>query len=204
MKLYYSPGACSLASHIALREAGADFDIEKVDLGKKLTETGEDFRAINPKGYVPAMKMDNGEVLTEGVAMLQYIADQAPKSGLAPGPTSFERYRLQEWLNYITTEIHKGIGQFFSDDLKASSYAPAAHAKADTRLDYIEHQLKAQKSDYLMGEAFTVADAYLFTTLRWAPKNGFDLAKYPALKAYMSRVAARPAVKKALEAEGIA
>jgi glutathione S-transferase len=199
MKLYFSPGACSLSPHIALREAGLKFDLEKTDLKAKKTASGTDFLTINPKGYVPALQLDNGKVLTEGPAIVQYIADQKPESGLAPKAGSFERYELQEWLNFITSEVHKPVGSLFNPAMTAD-YKPVVLALIDKRLTWIDGQLQGKQ--YLMGDTFTVADAYLFTVLRWTGFFNIDLGKYPAIKSYFARVAERPAVKEALAAEG--
>ncbi len=194
MKLYFSPGACSLADHIALHEAGLSFDRVKVDLKTKTTEDGGDFTTINPKGYVPALQFDDGSVLTENVAILSWISDQAP--GLAP-PGEMVRYRLLELLAYISGEVHKAFKPFFtpgaSDDDKAE-----AGKTLGKRLGYLADGLDG---DYLMGERFTVADAYLFVMLMWARKNG--LALPGALDAYFERVKARPAVALSLEHEGL-
>ncbi len=199
MKLYFSPGACSLSPHIALREAGLTFDLEKTDLKAKKTASGTDFLTVNPKGYVPALQLDNGKVLTEGPAIVQYIADQKPESGLAPQAGSFERYELQEWLNFITSEVHKPVGSLFNPAMTAD-YKPVVLALIDKRLTWIDGQLQGKQ--YLMGDTFTVADAYLFTVLRWTGFFNIDLGKYPAIKSYFARVAERPAVKEALAAEG--
>lgn len=200
MKLYFSPGACSLSPRIVLNEAGIPFTAEQVDVRKKVTASGADFRTINPKGYVPALQLDDGKVLTEGAAIVQYIADLAPASGLAPAAGSFERYQLMEWLNYIAAEVHKGFSPLFmpgtSDDAKA-----AARTAVGNRLNYIEQQMAGH--DYLMGSQFTVADAYLFTVLGWCGYVGMSLDDWPALKSYMARVGARPAVQQALRDEGL-
>jgi glutathione S-transferase len=197
MKLYYSPGACSLSPHIVLREAGLAFDVESVDLGSKKTKSGADFKAINPKGSVPALQLDNGEVLTEVAVIVQYLADQKPATKLAPPAGTMERYRLQEWLNYIASEIHKGFSPLFSP--KASEeWKQIVKDNLATRFDFLSNKLKGK--DYLMG-AFSVADAYLFTILSWAKGLKIDLAKWPVLATYVERVAARPAVKATLEAE---
>lgn len=200
MKLYFSPGACSLASHIALREAGITFDLEKVDLRAKKTASGADFLTINSKGYVPALELDDGRLLTEGPAIGQYIADQKPASGLAPAAGSFERYQLQEYLNFITSELHKTIGSLFNAGMPAD-WKTTVLALIDKRLAWMETQLAGK--DYLMGAQFTVADAYLFTVLRWTVPFKIDLAKYPAIKDYFARVAARPKVQEAMHAEGL-
>jgi glutathione S-transferase len=201
MKLYMKQGACSLSPHIVLEEAGLPYETEVVDLKTKVTATGADYWAINPKGYVPALLLDNGELLTEGPAIVQYLADQVPAKKLAPANGTLERYRLQSWLTFIGTEIHKSYSAFFNpaagDDWKA-----AAKALLERRYEYLDQQL-AGKS-YLMGEDFTVADAYLFTVSCWAKPLKFDLSKWSNVSAYMARVAARPAVQAALKAEGLA
>ena len=197
MKLYYSPGACSLSPHIALREAGLAFDAETVDLSSKKTKSGADYRAINPKGAVPALQLDNGQVLTEGSAIVQYIADQKPAAKLAPAAGSLERYRLQEWLNYIASEIHKGFSPLFNPKA-TDEWKQLIKNQLAAKFDYLSKQL--QGKDYLMG-AFSVADGYLFTILGWTKHFDIDLAKWPVLAQYYERVAARPAVKATLEAE---
>ncbi len=200
MKLYYSPGACSLSPHIALREAGLPVELVKVDIRQKTLADGSDYRRINPKGYVPAVELPNGEVLTEGPAIVQFVADQNPDSRLAPKAGTLERYRLQEWLTFVGTEIHKSFSPLFdptsSADAKASSVA-----KLNLRFDWLATQL-VNKS-YLLGDQFTVADGYLFTTLSWTKHVGIDLAKWPSLVAYRDRVGARPKVQEALKAEGL-
>jgi glutathione S-transferase len=200
MKLFYSPGACSLSPHIVLIEAGLPFTTEKVDLKTKKTETGADYFAVNSKGGVPALQLDGGRVLTEGPAVIQYIADQKPDSGLAPRAGSFERYQLMETLNYITSEVHKGYGPLFNPAITSDAKA-AALANLDKKFAWLSGRLGAKP--YLMGDSFTVADAYLFTCLRWSGFVGADLAKYPALTAYVARVADRPKVQEALKAEGL-
>lgn len=198
MKLFFSPSACSLAQHIALREAGLKFDLEKVDLASKKTASGADYWAINPKGYVPALQLDDGNVLTENQAIGQWIADQNPDARLAPANGTFERVRLQEWLGYIGTEIHKGVGALFDRSLSDEAKA-ALKDRAGKRLAFVDQAL-AGKS-YLMGENFSVADAYLFTCVRWTHFFQMDLSPWPNLAAFMARVGERPAVKAALEAE---
>jgi glutathione S-transferase len=200
MKLYYSPGACSLASHIALHETGLPFEIEKVDFASKKTAGGSDFNQINPKGYVPTIKLDDGSILTEGAAVLQYIADQKPDSGLAPKAGTMERYRLQEWLTFIGTEIHKTFSPLFN---KAAAEEVKTNARnlLTRRLGYVETQLA--NKPYLMGDHFTVADAYLFVVTRWSDHAGFDLGPFPRIKEYLARIAARPAVQAAMKAEGL-
>ena len=200
MKLYYSPGACSLSPHIALAEAGLAYNVEKVDLKTKKTESGADFFAINPAGYVPALVLDNGEVLTEGPAIVQYIADLAPTKKLAPPAGSFERVRLQEVLNFISTELHKSFSPLFNPATPEESKT-AARALIGRRLDLIEQKLAGR--DYLMGE-FSVADAYLFTVTSWGRMVGVDIKEgRPRLGEYWSRVMARPAVKQAMTEEGL-
>ncbi len=198
MKLYYSPGACSLSPHIVLREAGLDFQIEKVDLGAKKTAGGEDFTKINPKGYVPTLQLDDGEILTEGPAIVQYLADLKPAKNLAPAAGTRARYRLQEWLNFISTELHKGFSPLFKSTIPQPVKDEFA-ATLGKRFDYLSGVL-AGKS-YLMGDTFTVADAYLFTILSWAGYVKIDLSKWPVLKEYSARVAARPAVQETMKAE---
>ncbi len=200
MKLYYAPGACSLAPHIVGREAGLDLQLEKVDLGAHKTADGGDFYAINPKGYVPAVQLDNGEVLTEVATLVQYLADKKPESGLAPAAGTMERYRLMEWLTFISSELHKGIGALFNPKLSEDS-KQASKDKIATRFAWLEKQLAG--GEFLMGVRFTAADAYAFTVLRWTGMLGIDLAKYPNIRAYMDRVAARPKVQEALRAEGL-
>ncbi len=197
MKLYYSPGACSLSPHIVLNEAGLAFDAESVDLASKKTKSGADYKAINPKGAVPALQLDNGQVLTEVSAIVQYIADQRPATKLAPAAGTLERYRLQEWLNYIASEIHKGISPMFNPKV-TDEWKQIIKDNLGPKFDYLSKQLQAK--DYLMG-AFSAADAYLFTILGWTKHVNIDLAKWPVLAKYMERVGARPAVKATLEAE---
>ncbi|MFZ3285859.1 MAG: glutathione transferase GstA [Telluria sp.] len=200
MKLYFSPGACSLSPHIVLLEAGLPFQTSQVDLHKKLVAGGADFLAINPKGYVPALELDNGAVLTEGPVIVQYIADLAPATKLVPPAGSFERYQVMEWLNFISTELHKNFSPLFaphaSEDMKA-----AARANLVRRYGYVAQRLEGR--DYLSGANFTVADAYLFTVTSWAGFLKFDLSAWPALQAYQARVAARPAVQQAMRDEGL-
>jgi len=200
MKLYYAPGACSLASHIVLHETGLAFEIEKLDFATKKTASGEDFNQINPKGYVPAVKLDDGSVLTEGGAILQYIADQQPGSDLAPKAGTMERYRLQEWLTFIGTELHKTFSPLFN---KASAEETKTNARnlLAKRLGYVETQLAGKP--YLMGDKFSVADAYLFTVVNWSNFVGFDLSPFPRINEFMARVAARPKVQAAMKAEGL-
>ena len=200
MKLYYSPGACSLSPHIALREAGLTFDLERVDLKAKQTKSGDDYRKVNAKGSVPALMLDDGQVLTEGAAIVQYIADRNPAAGLAPANGTPERYRLQEILNFITSELHKGFSPLFNPDCPPE-WKAQVKAMLGQRFDWLSGQLDGKS--YLLGEQFSVADGYLFTILRWAIAMKFDLAQYPNLKAYFDRVGARPKVKEAMLAEGL-
>ncbi len=200
MKLYYAPGACSLSPHIALVEAGLPFALEKVDLRSKIAASGEDFGKVNSKGYVPALELDDGQVLTEGTAIIQYVADQAPEAGLAPAAGTMGRYRLQEWLTFISTELHKALGSMF-DPAQSPDWRKAVEATLAKRLDWLSGQLIDK--EYLMG-AFSVADGYLFTVLNWEGFVGFDLSPWPVLKSYVARVRTRPKVMEALQAEGLA
>jgi len=200
MKLYYSPGACSLSPHIALLEAGLPYDLVKVDLKAKQLENGDDYLKVNPKGQVPALGLDSGELVTEGPVIVQMIADKVSAKNLAPARDSAERYKLQEWLNFITTEVHKNFGPMFSpvlaDDAKAFF-----KDRVMGKFKYIDSQLPGR--DYLMGKQFTVADGYLFTMLCWADRMKFDLSALPNLLAYKARIGARPMVQEALTKEGL-
>ncbi len=198
MKLYFSPGACSLSPHIVLRELGVPFDLIKVNLGEHKTEKGEDYKSINPKGYVPALKTDDGKMLTEGVAINQYLADSKPESKLAPANGTFERYELQEMLNFISTEIHKTYSPLFNPDLPDGARTIFMD-KLTKRFGEVDAILA--KHDFLTGSHFTIADAYLYTLLRWAPKFKIDIKQWPSLAKFYERVDARPAVKAAVEAE---
>lgn len=200
MKLYYSPGACSLSPHIALREAGLPVELAKVDLAAKKVDDGTDYLTVNGKGYVPALKLPSGEVLTEGPAIVQFIADQNADSRLAPKAGTIERYRLQEWLNFITSEIHKSFSPLFNKATGADARA-AAVANLEKRFGYIEKELGSKS--FLLGEQFTVADGYLFTVISWSKHVGIDLQKWPILAAYHVRIASRPKVQEALRAEGL-
>lgn len=200
MKLYYTPGACSMAADIALHEAGIAFTPERVDLATKKTAAGDDFTKVNPKGYVPALGLDDGSVLTEAGTVLQYIADRKPEAGLAPAAGTMERYRLMEWLNFISSEIHKGFGPLWNPKTP-EEVRKGAVAQLGKRFDYVVSVLGTKP--YLMGDRFTVADAYLFTVLNWTNLHKVDLAPWPALQAYMARVAARPKVQETLRAEGL-
>jgi len=200
MKLYYSPGACSLSPHIVASEAGIPIELEKVDLASHKTESGQDFNAINPKGYVPALRLDDGSILTEGPAIVQYLADQKPSSGLAPAAGTIERYRVQEWLTFIGTELHKTFGTLFN---KASGDEAKQLAKTNIakRLTYLNDQFANRQ--FLTGSNFTVADAYAFTIVNWTNFVGIDLKPYPNVAAYMARIGARPKVQETLKAEGL-
>ena len=200
MKLYYSPGACSLSPHIVALEAGIPLQFVKVDGKAKLTESGQDFWQINPKGYVPALELDNGELLTEGPAIVQYLADLKPESGLAPTSGTLPRYRLQEMLGYINSELHKTYSPLFKPDTPAEV--------RQERKDYLRRRYSLldavlAKQDWLLGDHFTAADAYLFTVTNWAKHVELDLSEFKALTAFQHRVAERPAVQAALEAEGL-
>jgi glutathione S-transferase len=200
MKLYFSPGACSLSPHIALREAGLAFDLEKVNLGTKQTATGADYRTINPKGYVPALRLDDGTVLTEGPAIVQYIGDRKPETKLVPANGTLERYQLQAWLNFIATEMHKTFSPLFH----AKTPEEVRQSNRDLlgkRLTFVSQSLEGQP--FLMGDTFTVADGYLATVLAWTKPLKIDLGQWPTVKAHFDRVVARPAVQAAMKAEGL-
>jgi glutathione S-transferase len=200
MKLYYSPGACSLSPHIVLREAGLQFELVRVDLKTKKTADDGDYLQVNGKGYVPLLELDDGQRLSEGPAIVQYLADQKPESGLAPKAGSMERYRLQEWLNFLSTEVHKQFSPLFNPDA-SEEWKQAVRRNLSRRFDWLAPQLKTRP--YLMGERFSVADAYLFTLLNWCSFTAIDLGRWPPLKDYLARVAARPKVQEALKAEGL-
>ncbi|UXY09045.1 glutathione transferase GstA [Kosakonia sp. ML.JS2a] len=201
MKLFYKPGACSLASHITLREAGKEVSLFSVDLMKKRLENGDDFFAINPKGQVPALLLDDSTLITEGVAIMQYVADNAPESQLLAPVGALPRYKTLEWLNFIATELHKGFTPLFRPDTP-EEYKPSVRALLEKKLQYVNDTLSHQA--WISGAHFTVADAYLFTVLRWARAVKLNLAELTHIDAYMARVAARPAVAAAMAAEGIA
>lgn len=200
MKLYFSPGACSLSPHIVLLEAGLPFETEQVNLRDKRTASGADFNAINPKGYVPALQLDDGVVLTEGPAIVQYLADQAPDKQLAPPAGSVARYQLAGWLNFISTELHKNFSPLFNPAAGADA-KDSARAALAKRCAYVAGVLDQQ--DYLMGAQWSVADAYLFTVLSWCAPLHVDLSPWPRLGAFQARVAARPAVRQAMVDEGL-
>ena len=200
MKLYYAPGACSLSPHIALLEAGLPYDLVKVDLRAKKLENGDDYLKINPKGQVPALVLDSGELVTEGPVIVQMIADKVPAKNLAPARDSAERYKLLEWLTYINSELHKNIGPLFNPMLSDEAKG-VFKDRAMGKFKYVDSQLAGH--EYLMGKQFTVADGYLFVMLRWAEAMKFDLSGLSNLMAYKDRVAARPKVQEALVKEGL-
>ncbi|WP_027147519.1 glutathione transferase GstA [Methylobacter marinus] len=200
MKLYYAPGACSLSPHIVLCEAELPFELIKVDLQEKKTETGEDFRTVNPNGYVPVLVLDDGRQLTEGPAIIQYIADQAPGKRLAPEAGTFERYNLQQWLNFISTELHKTYSPLFNANMPAEAKTLFRRTLA-SRFQWVADQVASQP--YLLGSDFTVADAYLFVMLRWGKLMAIDISRWPPLVQYQNKIADRPAVKRALQEEGL-
>lgn len=200
MKLYYSPGACSLAPHIVLLEAGFAFDTEKVDIPNKKTASGADYWQINPKGYVPALQLDSGEVLTEVSTILQYLADQKPAAGLAPAAGTMARYRLMEALNFIATEVHKSVGALFNPQMTPEM--------KEVQKAYIARRFKALDGmlagkSWMTGDSFSVADAYLFNVLRWCGYHKIDLAQWPNIQAFFARAGERPQVQAAMRAEGL-
>lgn len=203
MKLYYTPGVCSQSVHITLLEAGIDHRLEKVDLATKKTESGGDYGRINPLGYVPALELDDGEILLEAPAILQYVADLKPDAGLAPAAGTRERARLQAQLNFIASELHKSFAPFFAPVKPEGALREQAVAKLARRFDALEARL-ADGREYLLGDRFTVADAYAFVVCSWAPAIGFDLGAYPRVSAYVSRIGARPRVRETLRREGLA
>ena len=200
LQLYYTPGACSLASHIALRETGLEFGLIRVDLATGKTEQGEDFRAISAKGYVPALRLEDGQLLTENQVILQYLADLKPESGLAPAAGTLPRYRLMEWIAFIATELHKGFGPLWNPATPEATRQTALTLLA-RRFDLVEAALNQGQG--LTDADFSLADAYLFTVLGWAPLHHIDLSPWPGLQAFQQRVASRPAVQAALRAEGL-
>jgi glutathione S-transferase len=200
MKLYYSPGACSLSPHIIACEAELPIELVKVDLESKLTEAGEDFRQLNPNGYVPLLILDDGNRLTEGPAIVQYLADQAPDKKLIPPAGTFERYKLQQWLNFISTEIHKSFSPLFNPAAPEGAKELATTILM-TRLDTAAELLSSQP--FLLGDNFSVADAYLFVTLSWGQYVNIDISRWSALARYADRISERPAVQKAMKEEGL-
>ncbi|MBS0436650.1 MAG: glutathione transferase GstA [Proteobacteria bacterium] len=200
MKLYYSPGACSLSPHIVLREAGLAFEPVLASTKTHKLQDGTDYYGINPKGYVPLLELDNGERLSEGPVIVQYIADQAPAKKLAPAAGTMARYRLQEWLNFITSELHKSFSPLFNPAMPEEGKA-LYRTRLGDRFKWVDGQLAGK--NYLMGEDFSVADAYLFVVAGWGKHVGVDISGLANLGAFMARVAARPAVQEALKAEGL-
>ena len=200
MKLYFSPGACSLSPHIVLREAEMAFDLEQVDVRTKKTKNGGDFLQINPKGQVPTLALDDGDILTEGPAIVQWIADKVPDKKLAPASGSLERTKLQSWLNFISTELHKGFSPLFNPSMPDAA-KQFFRERLATRFQHLDKHLA--DNDYLMGKAFSVADAYLFTVSNWAAHTGVDLSGFANVLAYRKRVGARAAVQAAMQAEGL-
>lgn len=200
MRLFYASGACSLSPHIVAQEAGIELRLQKVDLKTKTIDTEGDFLTINPKGYVPALELDDGEVLTEGPTIVQYLADLKPEKGLAPRAGTLARYRLQEWLGFINSELHKTYSPLFRPNTPEETRAER-QAYLSKRYGVVEKQLTGRS--FLLGDEFTVADAYLFTVTNWAGAVKFDLAPFPNVRAFQQRVAARPAVKAAMTAEGL-
>ena len=204
MKLYYAPATCSLSPHIVAREAGIPLEIERVDIRKTphLTEMGRDYTAINPNAYVPALELDDGTLLTEGAVIVQYLADLKPESGLAPTAGTRERLVLQSWLNFIATELHKSFSPWLFHPEYGAQAQDVARGRIAERLAYVETHLAAN-GPFLLGTDFTVADAYLFTIVSWAAFTKVDLSAFPHLRDYLARIAARPAVRAAMQAEGL-
>jgi glutathione S-transferase len=200
MKLYYSPGSCSLASHIVLVESGTRFETVRVNLKDKRTADGRDYNSINPKGYVPSLELDNNELLTENTALLAYLGEQSPQSRLIAPAGTWDNYRVREWLGYISTELHKSCSPLFRPDTPEATIA-AARALLARRLAFADQALTGKS--YLMGDNFSVADAYLFVITTWFPRLQIDLTPYPHLKAFNERVAKRPAVIRAMTDEGL-
>jgi len=200
VKLFYVPGYCSLAAHIVLREAELSFKLVSVDLLTGATGDGRDFNAINPKGYVPALELDDGQVITEVAAIVQYLADLKPESRLVPVAGTFERTRLKEWLNFIATELHKGMGQLFEPQI-SGAWLDTTRATLEKRLEFLAACLK--RSPFLMGSVMTVADIYLYVVLSWAVEVNLDLSRWEVLSHYLERIGARPSVQAALQAEGL-
>lgn len=200
MKLYYAPGVCSLSPHIVLKESGLPFEAIKTDIRNKTTDGGGDYRKTNPLGYVPALELDDGTILTEGPAIVQYIADKVPAKNLAPANGTLDRYKLQSWLNFVSTEVHKGYSPLFNpavpDEVKS-----VFRERLMTRLAHLDKHLAT--NDYVMGKSFSVVDAYVFTVLGWAPRVNVDLSGFPNLGKFRERMMARPSVQAAMKAEGL-
>jgi len=201
MKLYYVPGACSLSPHIVLRELGLPFELERLDPKTGKTERGTDYRSLNPKGAVPLLELDDGQRLSEGPAIVQYLADRRPEAGLAPRPGTMERYRLQEWLNYVTSELHKRFGPLFGGRAP-TEWRAALREQLGQQFDFVAGALRDR--DYLLGPQLSVADIYLFVVSSWAKPMEIDIGRWPALQAHWKRIAARPSVQAAWKAEGLA
>lgn len=201
MKLYYKPGACSLASHIILNEIGEDFSLVEVDTAKGLTKSGSDYKKINSKGYVPSLQLDSGPILTEGASILQFLADQHPTLELAPETGTIARARLHEYLNYTGSELHKAFSPLFSD-AASDEVKKTAKVNVANKFDYLENLLIDSRK-YLLDDKFTVADAYLFVVCNWANFVGIDLKNWPHIANYVERVANRPASQAAMKAEGL-
>jgi len=200
MKLYYSPGACSLSPHIVLRETGLPFDLVMASTKTHKLADGTDYYTINPKGYVPLLELDDGQRLSEGPAIVQYLGDKAPASGLMPAAGTMARYRQIEWLNFVSTELHKSYSPLFNPAMPEEGKA-VYRERLKGRYKYVNEQLEGKQ--YLMGDTFTAADAYLFTVSSWAKHVGVDITGFAALQAYLGRVGARPSVQAALKAEGL-
>lgn len=203
MKLYYKPGACSMASHIVLNELGDDYRLEKVDTASGRTESGADYAAINPRGYVPALALESGEIITENAAILQYLADRRPAARLAPSAGGLSRIRLQEALSFLSSELHKAFGPFFSGAASAGESRIAALARLSRQIGHVEAMLRDGRA-HLLGSEFTVADAYAFTLLNWARFIEVSLQEWPATAAYVARLSTRPSIARALREEGLA
>jgi len=200
MKLYYWPGACSLSPHIVSREAGIELELAQLDRAERKTADGTVLSSVNPKNQVPVLELDDGQKLTEGPVVVQYLADRKLGSDLLPAAGTMERYRVQEWLNYVTSELHKTFAPLFRPNTP-EEFKAISRDFLGQRFDWIDKQLAGKR--YLTGDKFTVADAYLFTVLRWSPRVGIDLGKWPYIKAYVDRITARPKVQEALKAEGL-
>ena len=200
MKLYFAPGACSLSPHIVASETGEKVDLIQVDLQKKLTKDGADFTKINPKGQVPVLQTDDGKTLTEGPVIVQYLGDKSPASKVVPAAGSADRYKVQEWLNFISTELHKSFGPMFRPTTP-DAYKQISKDTIGNKFKYVDSQLAGKQ--YLMGDTFTAPDAYLYVMTRWAKRMEMDLTQWPNLKAFNERVEARPKVREALKAEGL-
>jgi glutathione S-transferase len=200
MKLYYTPGVCSLSPHIILKESGLPHSLVKTDIKAKTIEGGADYKATNPLGYVPALQLDDGTLLTEGPAIVQYIADKVPEKKLAPANGTLERYKMQSWLNFVSSELHKGFSPLFNPAMPEEAKTIAKERLA-TRFQHLEKHFASNQ--YLMGSAFSLPDAYAFTVLRWTHPTKIDLTPYPNIVAYMKRIGERAAVKAAMAAEGL-